>query len=153
MTAEHEPAAHTVDASRGHTVDTHSDPPRGHCGPLLVGAASVHGGPADTPTEHLETRIAAGHITTYDLAAELLRRPAWQADALCKEYPNVTWFPERGDDVRKALAICDRCLVKAECLQYATDLEIDVGLWGGTSARTRVLLRRTTRTAQGKAQQ
>lgn len=103
--------------------------------------------------DDLDDPVDAGHITTYELAVELLRRPAWHADALCREYPNVSWFPERGDDVRKALAICDRCLVKAECLKYATDLEIDVGLWGGTSARTRVLLRRTARTAQRKAQQ
>lgn len=29
-------------------------------------------------------------------------RPRWQRDALCREYPDVSWFPERGGNGREA---------------------------------------------------
>jgi WhiB family transcriptional regulator, redox-sensing transcriptional regulator len=72
----------------------------------------------------------------------------WQRDALCVEYPPgrpppppyqnpPDWFPERGasgwrgspGDV--ARAVCSRCLVRRECLDYAIRNEITEGIWGG----------------------
>ncbi len=40
--------------------------------------------------------------------AGLLERPAWHADAACREHPEVDWFPERGDDQGPAKAVCAR---------------------------------------------
>jgi len=66
---------------------------------------------------------------------ELFTRPAWQADALCREHPDVTFFPERGQASAPAKAICAPCLVRADCLQYG--MTQPCGIWGGTSDRER----------------
>lgn len=77
------------------------------------------------------------------LLAELTGRPAWMADALCREHPEVSWFVSRGEDVRPAKAICSRCLVRDECLAYALEQGVYCnGFWGGTSERERRRLRR-----------
>lgn len=60
-------------------------------------------------------------------------RPAWQDDALCREYPDVNFFPERGEDVAPAKGVCSRCAVRAECADYAIRLGERHGIWGGLS--------------------
>lgn len=40
-----------------------------------------------------------------DLAA-LLRPPAFHADALCKEYPHLSWFPEHHGPATAVKAVC-----------------------------------------------
>jgi WhiB family redox-sensing transcriptional regulator len=75
-----------------------------------------------------------------DRLTELIRRPPWMADALCREFPDVSWFPERGQDVRPAKAICSRCLVRVECAAYVATFDALTaahGIWAGTSARER----------------
>lgn len=74
----------------------------------------------------------------------LLGRPAWHRDAACLEHPELTWFPPRGDMriLDAAIAVCRRCLVRAECLQFALEVPDTVGVWGGTTARQRAALRR-----------
>lgn len=76
---------------------------------------------------------------------ELLERPAWQADAACREHPEVTWFPKRGESSAPAKAVCERCLVRSECLAYGIEHEVSGGadgVWGGLSPRERLSLRR-----------
>jgi WhiB family redox-sensing transcriptional regulator len=73
--------------------------------------------------------------------AELIARPPWMLDALCREHPEVTWFPKQGEDVTAAKAVCARCLVRAECAAYS--LGEAHGIWAGTAAHTRVKLRRS----------
>jgi len=51
----------------------------------------------------------------------------WQADALCKEYPEVNFF----NDSRTAKQICQMCAVKQECLEFAIKNDIRDGVWGG----------------------
>jgi WhiB family redox-sensing transcriptional regulator len=72
-------------------------------------------------------------------------RPAWMRDALCAEYPREWWFPERGASTEPAKAICAKCLVRAECLDYAMgNFEARTfGVWGGLSAAERRALPRT----------
>lgn len=68
-------------------------------------------------------------------------RPGWHRDALCKEYPELSWFPERGQDVEAAKEVCRRCLVQSECRAVAV-ADGDVhGVWGGTSDRERRRMR------------
>lgn len=62
-------------------------------------------------------------------------RPAWQADALCQEYPHLPWFPERGQDTTECKAVCDRCLCAEECAAYVLELGANAGIWAGQSAR------------------
>lgn len=72
----------------------------------------------------------------------LLGRPAWHRDALCREYPELSWFPGRGEPTGPLTAVCARCLVRDECLAQALDAGDRVqGIWGGTSERGRRSLR------------
>jgi len=84
---------------------------------------------------------AAGELS---LAAVLatLNRPAWQADAACREHPELTWFPERGERTEAAKQVCRRCLVRDECLNFALELGEPVGTWGGLSGQERKQLTR-----------
>lgn len=66
----------------------------------------------------------------------------WVRDALCAQVDTEMWFPsKRGHDddgssetelIRQARAVCGRCPVRAECLQYAVDNDEAHGIWGGT---------------------
>ena len=73
---------------------------------------------------------------------ELLQRPAWHADAACREHPEVTFYPTRGDDTRPAKQVCAGCLVRDECLADAVEHNELHGVWGGTSYKERKVLRR-----------
>jgi WhiB family redox-sensing transcriptional regulator len=74
--------------------------------------------------------------------ADLIERPAWMADALCREHPEVNFFPERGDSSKPAQAVCARCAVCEACLTFAlADGGERFGVFGGLSGRQRRLLR------------
>src|SRR4051794_37084007 len=80
---------------------------------------------------------------TLDDLAALIRPPAWHADAACREHPEVSWFPERGEPTTAAKAICAGCLVKEECAAYALEHEDALdGIWASTSPRERRAMRR-----------
>lgn len=68
-----------------------------------------------------------------DELLESLGRGAWHRDAACREHPNVSWFPERGEPVDRQLQVCGRCLVRVECLEHALAEPERVGIWGGHS--------------------
>lgn len=65
------------------------------------------------------------------------RRPAWQKDALCREYQHLLWHPGRGQSAEPALQICGRCAVRPECLAWAMADPSLLGVLGGTSYKTR----------------
>lgn len=65
--------------------------------------------------------------------------PDWMNDALCAQVGGDLWFPPQGGYCREAHAICDRCPVKAACLQYGIDNDL-TGTWGGTSERERLVM-------------
>ena len=82
------------------------------------------------------------------VAADLLDliaggRPAFHADAACREHPELTWFPDKGDDLTAARAVCSTCLVLGECRSWALAQGGGlVGLWGGLSGQERKVRRR-----------
>jgi WhiB family redox-sensing transcriptional regulator len=80
-------------------------------------------------------------VHLWEALADMLERPAWWADALFREKPSISWFPERGQDLTAAREVCSRCLVREECL--AAGLGEDHGVWGGTSFRERKQIRRS----------
>ena len=89
------------------------------------------------------TRKASG---MWGLSEAELRQD-WMGAALCKSHPDVSFFPSRGEPTAKAKAICARCAVCADCLDFALALgeRLD-GIWGGTSQYQRhALLRRRRR--------
>lgn len=65
----------------------------------------------------------------------------WRADALCAEIDLEIFFPGKGGDgAREARAVCTLCQVRAECLQFALDVELDsyrYGIYGGLNPRER----------------
>jgi len=77
------------------------------------------------------------------LEAKVAVRPRWHADALCREHPELSWYPPPGASDRLLRAICGMCLVSSECLAFAMANDED-GIWGGTSANERRKLRRTS---------
>jgi WhiB family redox-sensing transcriptional regulator len=72
---------------------------------------------------------------------------AWKTRAACKGAPSEVFITPGDEDdepsypSRAARAYCDRCPVKPECLQYATENNA-VGVWGGTTAYQRRQLQR-----------
>lgn len=88
--------------------------------------------------------LATGIDTATILAAHLGNRPDWMRDGLCREptYPASWWHPARGTPTRYAVAVCARCIVRAECLDYALTNDLDHGIWGGTTPQERRQLNR-----------
>jgi len=71
--------------------------------------------------------------------------PDWHRDALCQEYADRGdwWFPAKGQTCSNAKAVCEKCLVQAECLGWALDEGPQLpGVWGGaTEVERKQLLR------------
>jgi WhiB family redox-sensing transcriptional regulator len=77
--------------------------------------------------------------------AELLGRPMWEARAACRGLPVACFVVERGASTVAAKAVCARCPVWEECVDFAlADLSIS-GVWGGTSNRQRMRTRKAGR--------
>ncbi len=93
------------------------------------------------PGLFVDSGAAGGRI---DELLELITngRPVWQRDALCREHPEVDFFPGQGGDTEPAKAVCAACLVAVECLDYALADKTLVGVWAGTGARARAATRR-----------
>lgn len=81
------------------------------------------------------------------LLVELVERPAWMADAACREHPELNYFPERGEALEPAKAVCRSCLVAEECLSYALEHDELHGIWGGMAPGARRELRKAQRAA------
>ena len=62
---------------------------------------------------------------------------AWQRGARCRGMRPAEFFPSDGLGVERARAICARCPVRVECLEFALANRIDDGVWGGESERER----------------
>ena len=71
----------------------------------------------------------------------------WMTDASCQHYDRDMWFPSRGDNTARAIAICNDCPVRHQCLEYALEHGEHFGIWGGTTERGRRTIRRKRRAA------
>jgi len=76
------------------------------------------------------------------ITTRLLQPVEWQTHARCAEVEPEIFFPERGGSSKAARAVCSKCQVRAECLEYALNNKEQFGIWGGTSERERRGLRR-----------
>lgn len=99
--------------------------------------------PVGTPPLTRHDATTDGRPESLDALAKVLgfTRPEWMLDAACVEHTELNFIPDRGDDVRPLLAVCARCLVCAECLDYALADPSIVGVWGGTTGQARRRLR------------
>jgi WhiB family redox-sensing transcriptional regulator len=71
----------------------------------------------------------------------------WRQRAACRDQDPELFFPvsDMGPGARQteqAKAVCARCPVRAECLEYALDNALDHGIYGGTTESERRTLRR-----------
>lgn len=64
---------------------------------------------------------------------------AWMRDAACKGMDAETWFPDAGGKAlaAQAVAVCARCEVAQQCLDYAIDTHANFGIWGGMTVDQR----------------
>jgi WhiB family transcriptional regulator, redox-sensing transcriptional regulator len=81
----------------------------------------------------------------------MLTHDDWRTRAACRDEDPELFFPvsEIGPGARqteRAKAVCARCPVRAQCLEYALDSGLDHGIFGGTTDAERRRLRRRTRT-------
>jgi WhiB family redox-sensing transcriptional regulator len=67
---------------------------------------------------------------------------AWMDRANCLGCDPELFFPERGESVVEAKAVCAGCVVRADCLDFALATGEKVGIWGGLSERERRRVRR-----------
>jgi WhiB family transcriptional regulator, redox-sensing transcriptional regulator len=78
--------------------------------------------------------------------------------AACRGKGVAMFFPDKGDAAgeQAAKAVCDRCIVRAECLRWAMETREPYGVLGGlTEAERRQLRRRRTardRRVRGRAE-
>ena len=68
--------------------------------------------------------------------------PEWMNHAACRDIDIDVFFPMAQEGVDKAAAVCRDCSVRQECLTFALENSDLSGVWGGTSNRQRVRLRR-----------
>lgn len=68
----------------------------------------------------------------------------WISQGLCRDFPEVDFFPSDGSSGHDALRICAVCPVREPCLEHALT-QHEYGIWGGTSERARARIRRGAR--------
>jgi WhiB family redox-sensing transcriptional regulator len=71
----------------------------------------------------------------------------WTVWASCIQTDPEVFFPEKGERALNAIAICESCPVRFECLEYALDEDLDTGVYGGLSSNERRPLHRAHRAA------
>jgi WhiB family redox-sensing transcriptional regulator len=71
--------------------------------------------------------------------------PDWFGSAACRGIDADLFFPERGQSVGTATAICRGCPVRVECLAFSMTSGEKFGIWGGLAERPRRRLRRDGR--------
>lgn len=69
----------------------------------------------------------------------------WTAHAQCRGVESADFFARSLTDARAAIRVCERCPVRQECLDYAVDNDMDLGVWGGLTERQRRSYARRTR--------
>ncbi|MET9646186.1 WhiB family transcriptional regulator [Streptomyces syringium] len=79
----------------------------------------------------------------------------WRHNAVCREEDPDLFFPVGNTSAavlqaEEAKAVCRRCPVREQCLQWALESGQDAGVWGGLSEDERRSLKR--RVARARAQ-
>jgi WhiB family redox-sensing transcriptional regulator len=70
----------------------------------------------------------------------MLQTPEWMRDAACKDMGADIFYPEKGNRATEAKAVCARCKVCSDCLEYAMQwptLPYNQGVWGNTTPEER----------------
>ena len=84
-----------------------------------------------------------------DVLIEILQAPIneerpWMVFGACRELDPELFFPQSSQAAGRAIAVCNTCAVRAECLEYSLEARERFGVWGGlTEKQRRQLLRQT----------
>ena len=101
------------------------------------------GGPrTDDAIRRPHLSVVPDEPETFESLAKPATNEQWQDRALCAQTDPEAFFPEKGGSTREAKKICQRCPVRAECLEYALANDERFGIWGGLSERERRRLKR-----------
>lgn len=68
-------------------------------------------------------------------AAPFMPLPDWASSARCVDADPDTFFPDKGGDIRPALALCRSCPVIEPCRDLAIERGETFGVWGGMTSR------------------
>jgi hypothetical protein len=86
-----------------------------------------------------------------DLLELVHNRPPWHADALCKEHPELSWFPsQRSKPARLApiRAVCRACLAHDDCRAWSLAQGPGlVGVWAALTEADRRAIKRVAKAA------
>lgn len=71
----------------------------------------------------------------------------WRDLASCRDSEPTLFFPigttgPAVDQIETAVAICNTCMVREDCLQYALETNQESGVWGGYAEDDRRRLRK-----------
>ncbi|MGB6057790.1 MAG: WhiB family transcriptional regulator [Microthrixaceae bacterium] len=77
---------------------------------------------------------------------------SWQSLANCLGVDPDLFFPERGASTKEAKGVCQGCVVREDCLEYALANGEKFGIWGGLSERERRRIRRQRALARAAQQ-
>jgi WhiB family transcriptional regulator, redox-sensing transcriptional regulator len=106
-------------------------------------------GPADASArEHQQAISEKVPVISVPTTAAEASSASWQSRAACLDCDPDLFFPIAPSgpalrQIEQAKAVCARCPVRRECLQYALATRQVHGVWGGTSEEERQQLRRT----------
>jgi WhiB family transcriptional regulator, redox-sensing transcriptional regulator len=69
----------------------------------------------------------------------------WTEKALCAQVGGDVFYPEQGELVERAKAVCRACEVRVPCLAYALEISDRDGIFGGFTERIRLKIAREHR--------
>jgi WhiB family redox-sensing transcriptional regulator len=74
----------------------------------------------------------------------------WREVSACRDTDPELFFPvgttgSAVDQIASAKAVCNQCMARVECLEFALETNQDSGVWGGASEEERRALRRLAR--------
>ena len=75
----------------------------------------------------------------------IARPPEWMTLARCADVDPELFFPKKCGSAHAAVAVCRRCDVQAECLEFALARPSLDGVWGGSTPDQRQDRRRAMR--------
>ena len=79
--------------------------------------------------------------------APTLNPERWRQAAACRGLDTAVFFPANEEDVGPAKAVCERCPVREQCLEWALATRQNDGVWGGLTETERRRLRRRRQAA------
>jgi len=122
---------------------------RGRIAPCLDPVAEVSGDPALTvvrwPIVTIDEFLSLYGLMTSKIDGAqppTYERPDWHRRASCRGADPGLFFVDAGQSSQPAKALCCRCPVQSECLDYAMRYPALTGVWGGVGIVERKQMRR-----------